>query len=761
MTKFLIFGCMLLGVFLGGCAGKNRLPENKREFLFNDGWQFHKGEIASVEAAKSEPQWRPVQLPHDWGVEGPFSQEWASGQGFLPGGIGWYRKSFDLPASASGKVVQIRFNGVYKHSQVWCNGKAAGGRPFGYMSFTLDLTPLVHFGGTNEIVVKVDHSDFADSRWYTGSGIFRNVFLVVTDKLHVAPNGTFVSTPAGSADEAIVDVQTMLRNDGADAAAVLVSTILDPRGNQVAGVQAIQQLAPDSSTMIPQRLHVSKPQLWSTHSPALYRLHTQVLSSGKLVDEYDTPFGIRFFTFDADKGFALNGESMKLKGVCLHEDAGALGAAIPLEVWRRRLSILQEAGCNAIRTSHNPPAPEFLDLCDQMGLLVMDEAFDEWTGGKNKWVAGRNRGQASHAGYNTDFAQWADIDVRDMVIRDRNHPSIIMWSIGNEIDYLNDPWPANAPELQRVAAQLVKDVKLVDTTRPVTAACAAVGTNLFVDLLDVAGYNYQEARYTGAQGQPNDHAQHPKRIIYGSENSQTPAAWEAVAQNDFIAGQFLWTGIDYLGEAGAWPNRGSAAGILDLAGFKKPRFYQRQALWSDQPMVYLTGNANGVTCYSNCETVALFHDGTLVGESPVPANKQITSAFSFTAGTLKAVGKKAGKEICSFETAAAGPAKKLAALPDVASLAPGGVAQIEVDVADGKGIRVATAANQINCTLKGPATLLGIESGDQSSHEDYKAPMHKAYQGRIMVYVRAEQPGTIGITFTADGLDAATVTLPV
>jgi beta-galactosidase/beta-glucuronidase len=752
--KFLACIICLLGAWLlGGCAGKSSSQSNSREALFNDGWRFQK-EAAPIAdpAALPAAGWRDVQLPHDWSIEGPFSQEWASGQGFLPGGIGWYRKSFELPASAAGKSIAIRFDGVYKRSQVWCNGKLAGGRPFGYISFTLDLTPLVH-PGQNEIVVKVDHSDFADSRWYTGSGIFRNVFLVTTDKLRVAPYGTFVSTPAATEDAATIDIQTTLKNDGVDAAVVLASTLFDPQGNQVGAMQTIQNVAQGAGATVAHQLTLRKPALWSPETPALYRLRTDVFSSGRLVDSYDTPFGVRTFKFDAAAGFALNGQPTKFKGVCLHEDAGALGAAIPIEVWRRRFSLLKEMGCNAIRTSHNPPAPEFLDLCDQMGFLVMDEAFDEWTGAKNKWVAGRNQGQASRAGYAADFNQWADIDVRDMVLRDRNHPSIVMWSIGNEIDYVNDPFPQNSQELLRVAGRLIKAVKAVDNTRPVTAACAAVGSNLFVDLLDIAGYNYQEQRYAG------DHAQNPKRIIYGSENSHAPNLWtSSVMQNNFVAGQFLWTGIDYLGEAGAWPNRGSGAGNLDLAGFKKPRFYQRQALWTDKPMVYINPAANGVTCYSNCETVALYHDGTLISETPVNANKQVNAAFVLSAGTLKAVGRNAGKEVCTHEVRAPGAARKIVVIPDVKTLAPGGVAQIEVNIADADGTRVPSAAHQVDCEVTG-ARLLGIENGSQASHENYQAPTHRVNQGRMLIYLRAERPGPITLSLHAAGLEPARLEL--
>ena len=330
----------------------------------------------------------------------------------------------------------------------------------------------------------------------------------------------------------------------------------------------------------------------------------------------------------------------------------ALGAAVPVEVWQRRLKLLQEAGCNAIRCSHNPPAPEFLDLCDRMGFLVMDEAFDEWSGGKNKWLVGHDVGKAGNDGYHSDFEQWADTDIHDMVVRDRNHPSIILWSIGNEIDYNNDPFPPNSPALPPIAARLIKDVKAVDTTRPVTAACAFPATNLFKKLLDVEGYNYMEKLYAG------DHAANPARAIFGSENSHTLAAWQAVAQNDYIAGQFLWTGIDYLGEAGVWPSHANEAGLLDLAGFPKPQYYFRKSLWTDEPMVYLAtaapagrgraksgAPAPAIFCYTNCDRVELFHDGNSLGSKPQTAEHLILWPLDFTSGVLKAVGTKGDKQV--------------------------------------------------------------------------------------------------------------------
>jgi beta-galactosidase len=750
-----------------------------RDRLFNEQWKFFKGDDATAQdPAFNDAAWRTLDLPHDWSAEGSFDRQWASGTGYLPCGLGWYRKTFTVPAGAAGKSISIRFDGVMDHSTVWCNGKQVGDRAYGYSSFTCDLTPAIKFGGANVIAVRVDHSHFADSRWYAGSGIYRNVFLGMTDKVHVDTYGTFVTTPQVAADSADVNVQTFLKNDGSAAADVtLVTAIKDAKGGTVATMEQGGSVPPGGQTF-KSVVKIPRPELWSPDHPIMYGVQTQVKMGGAAIDQYTTPFGIRTFNFDPAKGFSINGQSMKLKGVCLHHDAGALGAAVPIQVWERRFKLLKDAGCNAIRCSHNPPAPEFLDLCDRMGFLVMDEAFDEWTGPKNKWVTGRNNGTAAKFGYAQDFEKWADIDIRDMVLRDRNHPSIIMWSIGNEIDYTNDPWPSNSPALPPIAERLIKDVKAVDTTRPVTAACAFPAANLFKGLLDIEGYNYMEQRYAG------DHAANPNRVIYGSENSHALNTWQAVAQNDFIAGQFLWTGIDYLGEAGGFPNHGSSAGMINLAGFPKNQYYFRQSLWSDVPMVYLfTGGFGGrgrgggvpgrgatggnISCYTNCDNVELFHDGQSLGSKPHAPGETTTWQVDFTSGVLKAVGKK-GTATAAFELKKAGAAAKLALRPDwygqsrPGLQAKGDVAQIEVDVTDQDGTLVPDAANLITCALSGPARLLGIENGNLNGIEDNKGLTHSVFQGRMMVYVQATQSsGEIKLSVSAPNLEAASLALPV
>jgi hypothetical protein len=486
--------------------------------------------------------------------------------------------------------------------------------------------------------------------------------------------------------------------------------------------------------------------------PVLYTAITEVAENGRTVDQYRTPFGIREIKFDPNTGFSLNGQSLKLKGVCLHEDAGALGSAIPRQVWERRLEVLKEAGCNAIRCSHNPPDPVFLDLCDRMGFLVMDEAFDEWSTPKRKWVDRYNGRQFSTDGYHSVFAEWSDRDLQDMVLRDRNHPSIIMWSIGNEIDYPNDPYPRNSPIPVEIATRLIKDVKALDTSRPVTAACASIATNLYYPQLDVVGYNYQENRYAA------DHAANPQRVIYGSENKESFAAWQAVEDNPFICAQFLWTGIDYMGEARAFPTHASSDGFIDMAGFPKPAFYFRQSLWSDTPMVHIEPGARGFTCDTNCESVEFFQNGKSLGDLPLPAATRVIDVPAFDASQpLLAVGKKNGAQVAEDTYTPAEAAAKITLSEAKTVLGPGdgpNVAQIEVAVTDAAGIRVAQANQEVTFTISG-GKLLAIENGDISSIEDPHVLHRKAFNGRMIVYVQTQ--GALTVSAHADGLADGTI----
>jgi beta-galactosidase len=782
--------CFFAFVPFRSSAASARLAQD-----FDANWLFSKGDFAStMMPAFDDGNWRKLDVPHDWSVEGPFSTDYGSGNGFVPGGVGWYRKHFRLDAAQKNKLVAIEFDGVYDHSEVWINGQFVGARPFGFIGFEYDLTPYLNWNSDNVIAVRVDHSRYADSRFYTGSGIYRNVRLVITEPLRIAHWGTSVTTPEIKKDSALIRVETTIENNFTNEEKFsLRSDIVAPDGTMVGTATASKSAAGNSVQTLVQKIKMSQPQLWSLQSPQLYTLKSRIQSGDAIMDEAETPFGIRTAAFDANKGFFLNGISTRLKGVCLHHDAGPVGAAVPDKVLERRLHLLKEIGVNAIRTSHNPPDPELLNLCDRMGFLVMDEAFDEFTPSKNKWVAGWNAGMPSRFGYGEIFAQWSVTDITDMVRRDRNHPSIILWSIGNEIDYPNDPFsdpvlgqnyrPENPPakDLLKCAAPLVAAVKSLDRTRPVTAALAAVAMSDavgFPELLDVVGYNYQEARYA------DDHQQFPKRVIYGSENGHQYAAWRAVETNNYVAGQFLWTGVDYLGEANAWPNRANGAGLLDLCGFKKPIGWFRQSLWSDKPMVYLCvpgapvnrrfnaaehwnwpSNATvNVACYANCPEVKLTLNGKIIGtrKSSEAVDGVLTWQVPFEPGTLKAVGRANGQDVCDYVLQTAGAPRRIELLPDTTQLRADGedVSQIEFRIVDENGVRVPNAAAEVKFDLTGPAKIIGIGNGDLSNSEKCQGDTHRGFQGRGLAILQTTGiSGTITLQASAPGLEAASVTL--
>jgi len=796
--KFLnIFSTVVAAFFFLALPVRSPAADARITEDFNANWLFSKGDFAAaMMPAFNDGNWRSLNVPHDWSIEGPFSAEYGSGNGYAPGGIGWYRKHFRLDAAQKSQLVAIEFDGVYDHSEVWINGQFVGGRPFGFASFQYDLTPYLKWNSDdNVIAVRVDHSRFADSRFYTGSGIYRNVRLSVTDKLRIAHWGTSVTTPKIKSDSAIIRIETTVENNSADKRKfALQSDIVAPGGEIVASLTTAKSAASNSVQTLVQEIKISQPQLWSLESPTLYTVKSCIKSGETVVDETAMPFGIRTATFDADKGFFLNGIPTKLKGVCIHHDAGSLGAAVPDKVLERRLRLLKEIGVNAIRTSHNPPDPELLNLCDRLGFLVMDEAFDEFTPSKNKWVTGRNSGVPSRFGYGEMFAQWSVTDIQDMVRRDRNHPSIILWSIGNEIDYANDPFshpvlgenyhPENpaAKNLVTCAQPLVTAVKSLDRARPVTAALATVAMSDAVglgQLLDVVGYNYQEARYV------DDHRKFPQRIIYGSENSHQYAAWLAVQTNNFIAGQFLWTGIDYLGEANAWPNRASGAGLLDLCGFKKPIAWFRQSLWSDQPMVYLcvstgSGGRRGfagvenwnwpsnstatVLCFANCPEVTLMLNDKIIGTKKLSeAVRGVLSwQIPFEPGTLKAVGRANGQDVCSYVLKTAGSRSRIELLPDATQLRADGkdVCHVEFRIVDENGVRVPNADAEVKFDLTGSARIIGIGNGDLNNSENCQGDTHRAFQGRgLAILQTTTTPGSITLKVTAPGLESTNVTL--
>ena len=776
----------------------------RQQLLFNSDWKFHLGDVPGSEQPRAaDNDWRTLDLPHDWSIEGPYSEQWASATAFLPGGLGWYRKTFTVPAGFRAKKVFIYFDGVYKNSEVWLNGHSLGQRPSGFASFQYELTPHLNATGPNVLAVRVDHHEAADSRWYTGSGIYRNVYLLATAPVHIKPWGVAFTTPTVSTSAATGKVTVSFTNASASAVSVTVtSTLLDARGQAVATAKQTIPAGPRADVVAGgMTLAIKQPALWSVDRPNLYRLRTTLAVAGQPVDEVTEEVGVRSIRFDANQGFFLNGENMKLKGLCIHDDAGALGVAVPPEVWERRLKLLKAGGCNSLRMSHNPHADYLYQLCDRLGFLVMDEAFDEWEHGKNKWVAGWNVGTPAQFGAHEFFKEWGERDLRDMVLRNRNRPSIIMWSIGNEIDYPNDPYthevlntgrnpqiygkgylPNHPPasEMGPIAKRLAAVARQADSSRPITAALAGVVMSNFTDYptaLDVVGYNYQEFRY------PEDHQEYPNRIIYGSENGMARDAWAAVDSNAYVSAQYLWTGIDYLGEAGKWPQRANGAGLLDLGGFPKPEYYLRQSLWTSAPMLYLVaaeapaagatpgrrqrGTATWnwpaasqvrVTAYTTNDATELFLNGQSLGRK---TGRQPTWDVPYAAGELSAKGYRNDKLVSETKLQTAGAPAALQLTPDRRTLPAKtrGLAQIEVAIVDEAGRRVPAATDEITVALTGPARLLGLENGDLANHDNPTVPRHRAHNGRLLLYVQATGPGAIGVTLTAPGLRAASAEL--
>jgi hypothetical protein len=775
--------------------------------LINDGWLFQlKDEQDASKPEFNDRRWRKVDLPHDWSIEGTLSPSLASCTGYLPGGIAWYRKKLEIPADFTGKKVFIYFEGIYNRSSVYVNGQLLGYRPNGYVSFAYDLTPYLKTGGTNTLAVRVDHSQYADSRWYTGSGIYRNVWLITSGSLHFDMWGVTYQTMQVSDKGATVRVNADVRNETAlEADAKVVMQWLDQSGKIVAQESQKMKVAAGTVGKFASDLNIKNPALWSVESPHLYQLKTLLYVGNNLADESVCKAGIRTLKFDPVKGFALNGKPMKMKGVCIHHDAGVLGSAVPHQVWERRLKTLKSLGCNAIRMSHNLQAPDVYDLCDELGFLIIDEGFDEFEFPKKKWLSGWNVGEPGFQGTFDFFEEWSDRDVASMVLRDRNHPSVVMWSIGNEVDYPNDPYShpilngsefnqpvsggydpkkPNAERLGPIGKRLSGVIRSIDTSRPVTGALAGVIMTNETDYpkyLDVVGYNYTENRYAA------DHKKFPERILYGSENGHGYDSWKAVRDNEFIFGQFIWTGIDYLGESRAWPSRGFNSGMIDLAGFLKPRGYYRMAMWSENPVTYIgtyrltRGNRRGlsdsalpvwnykegdtvrVVCYTNCQQTQLSLNGAALGP---PRNHDdntgiISWDIPFKPGSLEAAGHKDGREAARFGIQTSERSQSIIASSDKNLLSGSkDLAHIVIQIVDNKGVPVILADDEITCTVSGPGKLLGLESASNTDMTSYRDNTHRVYNGRMLAYIQSTgAKGEITISFTAPWLDPARVTI--
>lgn len=802
---------------------------------FNDGWRFHLGEVAGAEApGYDDSGWRKLDLPHDWAIEGDFSKDNPSGTGggALPGGIGWYRKSFDLTKEDLKKQIYIDFDGVYMNSTVYVNGHRLGTRPYGYISFSYDLTPWLH-AGRNVVAVHVDNAEQPNSRWYSGCGIYRNVWLRKLNPVHVAMWGTFVTTPEVSDKEAVVNVATEIENSGSKQQKVgLRTALLTPSGRVVASHDTTLSVAPGTASVEGVRMRVDKPELWSTRTPVLYTVRSTVSDSrGKTIDEYLTPIGLRSFKFDAKTGFSLNGERMKINGVCLHHDAGALGAVVNKAAIRRQLQIMKDMGVNAIRSSHNPPAPELADLCDEMGLLFMDETFDMW------------RKKKTAHDYARYFNEWHERDMDDLIRRDRNHPSIIMWSIGNEVleqwnDAAADTLSLEEANLilnfghskEQLAAEgevnvnmlltqkLADRVRSLDPTRPVTAGCNEPnpGNNLFRSgALDIIGYNYHDSDFAsvpqnfpgkpfivtesvsglatrGYYDMPTD-SMHiwPERwdkpffnetfscssfdnchVPWGNTHAGT---MRHVRDNDFISGQFVWTGFDYIGEPTpyGWPARSSYFGIVDLAGIPKDIYYMYQGEWRpDINVLHLLPHWNWEpgrvvdvwAYYNNADEVELLLNGRSLGtRSKGPDDFHVSWQVPFEPGTLTAISRRGGREVARAERHTAGAPAAIRLTPDRSEINADGtdLSYVLAEVVDKDGNVCPWADNQIFFEVEGPAFNAGVDNGSPISLERFKDNKRRAFYGKAMLIVQnaGGKAGTATVRATSEGLAPAETTI--
>jgi len=765
---------------------------------FDKGWHFHLGEVKDGESVSlTDANWRMLNLPHDWSIEGKFSKDNPATPegGALPGGIGWYRKTFMVSSGQKNKLIYIDFDGVYQKSDVWINGHHLGFRPNGYISFRYELTPYLNYGAKkNVIAVKVDNSVQPNSRWYSGSGIYRNVWLVTTNKIAIDHWGTFVTTSEVSNASSKVRIQTSLK-DADNGNVNLKTTVFDSNGKAVKST-----VSRVTAAVVNQDLTIDNPHLWSVGNPYLYKVVSQVVAGNRVVDTYTTPLGIRYFNFDADKGFSLNGKHLKILGVCDHHDLGSLGAAVNTRALERQLQMLKAMGCNGIRTSHNPPAPELLDLCDKMGFIVMDEAFDCWEWRKAKYD------------YHLYFKEWHKRDLEDQILRDRNHPSVFIWSIGNEIPQQGDT------SALRIAPELAGIVHSLDTTRPITAANdhPDKGNKIIQSgAIDLIGYNYHEFDYAtfhdrfpgkkfiatettsgletrGHYDMPSDSIRiwparwdrpfkegNPDNSVSAYDNvrpawgSTHEATWKVMKKYDFLSGMFIWTGFDYLGEPTpySWPSRSSYFGIIDLAGFPKDIYYMYQSEWTNKTVLHIFPHWNwepGKTVdvwafYNHADEVELFLNGKSMGvKKKTGDDLHVMWRLKYEPGTLKAVSRKDGKVVLTREIHTAGAPAKIQLVADRKSIKADGkdLSFITVKILDKDGNLVPNANNLVNFKINGEGFIAAVDNGDEVSHDPFKASYRKAFNGLALAIVQAkEKAGSITFTATANGLKGAVVTL--
>lgn len=845
--------CFLLFLTVGSCTSAEKMTNDRRQD-FTAGWTFHLGD----DSAASRPDyddtaWRILNLPHDWAIEGEFSRDNPSGTGggALPGGIGWYRKTFTVDKADEGKRLYIDFDGVYMNSEVFINGHSLGVHPYGYVSFSYDLTPYIKWGGKNVVAVRVDNGEQPNSRWYSGCGIYRNVWLTKLNPVHIAQWGTFITAEDVSKNSARLNIRTKIQYDAAAqlqdsvkqadgtyvvfdseivplADVVLQSRLMDAEGNVVDEVASELQVIPTCLNEVEQEIVVKNPNLWSVNTPYIYKVNSILIDkiTGKVLDNYCTNTGIRTFRFDAQKGFILNGERLKINGVCMHHDLGCLGAAVNIRAIERQLEILQEMGCNGIRCSHNPPSPELLDLCDRMGFIVMDETFDMW----------RKRKTAHD--YSRYFNEWHERDLTDLILRDRNHPSVFIWSIGNEV--LEQWSDAKADTLTLEQANLILNfghdqsmlakegemsvnslltkkladmVKALDSTRPVTAGCNEPNPNNHLfrsEALDLIGFNYHDDWFAGVPekfpGKPFIVAESVSALMtrgyYRMPSDETvicPERWDKpyfddsfscssydnchvpwgnshegtmrhVKNNDFISGQYVWTGFDYLGEPTpyGWPARSSYFGIVDLAGFPKDVYYLYQSEWHpEKKVLHLFPHWNWTpgqdidmwAYYNNADEVELFVNGESQGvRTKGKDDFHVVWRVKYESGVVKVVSRKDGKTVLEKEIHTAGEPAQIRLTADRNEIKSDGrdLSFVTVEVLDKDGNLCPNADNQIMFDVQGAGFIAGVDNGSPVSMEKFKADHRRAFYGKCLVVVQSDgKSGGIKLTATSEGLKTA------
>jgi len=804
--------------------GNTPSKKNSRERVsFNDSWLFQKTDtLSAFKTDFDDSNWRKLSVPHDWAIEGPFKPKYNLRTGGLPVfGMAWYRKHFNIEADKKEKKITIEFDGIMSNSAIYINGKEVYHRPYGYIGFEIDITPYIKFGENNVIAVKVN-PEILSMRWYPGAGIYRNVWLETKNAVHVSHWGTTIVTPKITNDEAQITVETNIENDNKsqDGTFELQTTIFDADGKEVTSTSTSFSFEKSSSNKITQNLSVKNPKSWDFETPHLYKAFTKIVKDSIEIDQYETTFGIRTIEFTKE-GFFLNGRKEKIKGVCLHNDLGPLGAAVNLRATERQLQIMKEMGINAIRTSHNPTSPEQLALCDKMGILVQAEAFDGWKIPKTE------------NDYNKHWDQWHEKDLRDMLKRDRNHPSIVMWSIGNEVG------EQKSENAHLIAKELVDICREEDPTRPTTAAFNHLTQALKKGLgnpLDLVGANYKPTLYKDIS------KQYPNMIIYASETASTVSSrgvyhlplekydkhaslqvnsydfnsppWAYPPDIEFQAqdampnliGEFVWTGFDYLGEPTPyggkdnlthgnwlkdWPSRSSYFGAVDLAGFPKDRFYLYQSQWTTKPMVHMLPHWNWegtdlkeipVFCYTNAEEAELFVNGKSLGikkkgidltripvdfygwnkkekyfDSPYRLNWNVP----FEAGEIEIVGYIKGKEVARKSIKTASKPAQISLIPDRKEINADGddLSFITVKIEDENGNFHPLADNLISFNIKGPATIAAVGNGNSISTEPFQASFRKAFNGLCLLVIKSKKgaKGEIIIEANSEGLQGQTI----